>query len=338
MQKPLVTIIVVTVNNFDILRNCLNSLHAQDYEPLEIIVVDNGSDEDIQGMLSREFPDVRGVRLDRNYGFAEGNNRGIERAEGKYIALINNDAVATPQWISSLVSTAESDDKIGAVASIIIDGNKPEVLDSFGVGITLDGMSRQAMRDMPIPHITKPEEVCLFSGCACLLRTEALKEAGLFDKDFFAYCEDTDLGLRLRWTGWKIVVAPNAYVNHFYSMTIGNFSLQKVYFIERNHFWLAIKTFPCFLLFIMPLLTIWRYLVQIFFISRGKSELKKFMESKSFFSLMKIYFKSYMSMLSKIPVMLTKRWSFRKKRRVSAINMVHLIFKYRLSMSKLLGY
>jgi GT2 family glycosyltransferase len=106
-QKPLVTIIVVTINNFSILRKCLNSLHAQDYETLEIIVVDNCSDEDIQGMLSHEFPDVRAIRLDRNYGFAEGNNRGIERAQGKYIALINNDAVATPQWISSLVSTAE---------------------------------------------------------------------------------------------------------------------------------------------------------------------------------------------------------------------------------------
>lgn len=214
-REPLVTIIVVTVNNINLLRNCLTSLRAQDYKPVEIIVVDNGSDEDIQGMLSCEFPDIIGIRLDKNYGFAEGNNRGIERARGKYIALINNDAVATPQWISSMVSTAESDDKIGAVASIVVDGNKPKVLDSFGVGIALDGMSRQAMRGMPVPHINQAEEVLLFSGCACLLRSEALKEVGFFDKDFFAYCEDTDLGLRLRWAGWRIVVAPDSYVHHF---------------------------------------------------------------------------------------------------------------------------
>jgi len=337
-QNPLVTVIVVTVNNLNLLRNCLNSLRAQDYEPLEIIVVDNGSDEDVQGMLSREFPDVRGLRLDRNYGFAEGNNKGIERARGEYIALINNDAVAAPQWISSLVLTAESDNKIGAVASVIIDGNKPDTLDSFGVGITLDGMSRQAMRGRPVPHIMKPEEVLVFSGCACLLRKEALDEVGDFDKDFFAYCEDTDLGLRMRWAGWKIAVAPNAYVQHFYSMTVGKFSLQKIYFVERNHIWVALKNFPWFLLFILPFVTTWRYIVQTYFILSGKSELNKFTESHSSIALFAIYLKSYMSMLLKSPVMFTKRWSFRNKRRMSSIKMLHILMKYRLSMSELLGY
>lgn len=335
---PLVTVIVVTVNNLNLLRNCLKSLYTQDYKPIEIIVVDNGSDEDIQGMLSHEFPDILRVRLDRNYGFAEGNNKGIEIAQGKYIALINNDAVAAPQWISSLVSTAESDDKVGAVASIIIDGNRLEVLDSFGVGIGLDGMSRQAMRGMPIPHLTKPEEVLSFSGCACLLRKEALKEVGYFDKDFFAYCEDTDLGLRMRWSGWKIVIAPNAYVQHFYSMTIGKFSLQKVYLVERNHVWVAIKNFPWYLLFLFPFATTWRYLAQMYFVLKGKSELRKFTASNNFFSLIAIYLKSYVSMFSKSPTMLAKRWSFRNKRCIKNIDMVYLLCKYRLSMSELLIY
>ena len=101
-------------------------------------------------------------------------------------------------------------------SSIVIDGNRPEVLDSCGVGISLDGMSRQAMRGMPVPQLTQPGEVLLFSGCACLLKMEVLKEVGLFYKDFFAYCEDTDLGLRLRRAGWNIVIAPGAYVQHFY--------------------------------------------------------------------------------------------------------------------------
>jgi len=337
-HKPLVTVVVVTVNNLNLLRNCLNSLNAQDYEPLEIIVVDNGSEEDIQGMLSREFPDIQKIRLDRNYGFAGGNNRGIEKAQGKYVALINNDAVATPQWIRSMVSTAESDDKIGAVASIIIDGNKQGVLDSFGVGITLDGMSRQAMRGMPVPDIKQTEEVLLFSGCACLLRSEALKEVGFFDEDFFAYCEDTDLGLRLRWAGWKIVIAPNAYVHHFYSMTAGKFSFQKIFFVERNHLWVAIKNFPWFLLFVLPLVTAWRYLVQSYFLFAGKSELTKFTESNSLLSLFSIYLRSYLSMALKIPAMFAKRWALCSKRRIKTNNMFNLLLKYRLSMAELLGY
>ena len=321
----------------NLLRNCLDSLYAQDYSAIEIIVVDNGSEEDIRGMLAKEFSEVRMVRLDKNYGFAGGNNRGIEIAQGKYIALINNDAVAAPQWISSLVATAESDSRIGAVASIIIDGNRPEVLDSCGVGIALDGMSRQAMRGMPVPNLNKPKEVLAFSGCACLLRMEALREVGLFDEDFFAYCEDTDLALRLRWSGWKIVVAPGAYVHHLYSLTGGKFSLQKIYWVERNHLWLAIKNFPWFLIAILPFVTAWRYLLQGYFVLRGIGELNKFMESNGPLAISLTYLKAYLNMLRKLPAMFAKRWSFRKKRRLRNIDMFNLTWKFRLSMNEIVG-
>jgi GT2 family glycosyltransferase len=335
---PLVTVIVVTINNLDLLRNCLASLYAQDYGEIEIIVVDNGSEDDIRGMLAEEFPEVRMVRLDKNYGFAGGNNRGIEIAKGKYVALINNDAVALSQWISSLVATAESDTGIGAVASIVTEGNRPEVLDSCGVGITLDGMSRQAMRGMPVPNLTGPREVLTFSGCACLLRMDALKEVGLFDEDFFAYCEDTDLGLRLRWSGWKIVVAPGAYVHHFYSMTVGKFSLQKIYWVERNHLWLAIKNFPWFLIAILPLVTAWRYLVQGYFVLSGIGELKRFTEGNKLPAIALTYFKAYISMFQKLPAMLSKRCLFLKKCRIRNIDMFNLILKFRLSTAKIIGY
>ena len=334
---PLVTVIIVTLNNLNLLRNCLRSLYAQDYRTIEIVVVDNGSEEDVGSMLAAEFPEVRMVRLNKNYGFAGGNNRGIAIARGEYIALINNDVVAAPQWISSLIATAESDPEIGAAASIIIDGNQPEVLDSCGVGIALDGMSRQAMRGMPVLQLTQPEEVLLFSGCACLLRMEALNEVGLFDEDFFAYCEDTDLGLRLRRAGWKIVVAPSAYVHHYYSMTGGKFSLQKIYWVERNHFWVAIKNFPWFLLTILLLVTAWRHMVQGYSVLKTGGELNKFTEDNDLSAIASTYLKSYIDMLTKLPAMLLKRRIFRKKHRLSNIDMFCLIWKFRLSMNEIIG-
>lgn len=334
---PLVTVIIVTLNNLNLLRNCLRSLFAQDYGAIEIVVVDNGSDEDVCGMLAAEFPEIRMVRLDKNYGFAGGNNRGIETAQGKYIALINNDAVAAPQWISSLVATAEFDANIGAAASIIIDGNQPEVLDSCGVGIALDGMSRQAMRGMPVPQLTQPAKVLLFSGCACLLRMEALNDVGLFDEDFFAYCEDTDLGLRLRRAGWKIVVAPGAYVHHYYSMTGGKFSLQKVYWVERNHLWVAIKNFPWFLLAVVPFVTAWRYFVQAYFILKGIGELNKFTEDNNLSSILSTYLRAYIDMFKKLPAMLEKRRSFRKKQQLGSIDMFNLVWRFRLSIKEIIG-
>ncbi|MEW6327417.1 MAG: glycosyltransferase family 2 protein [Thermodesulfobacteriota bacterium] len=334
---PLVSVVMVTINNLNLLRNCLDSLYAQDYKALELIVVDNGSEEDIQGMLAKEFPEVCLTRLTKNYGFAGGNNRGIEIARGKYVALINNDAVAAPQWISSLVAVAESDSRIGAVASIIIDGNRPDILDSCGVGIALDGMSRQAMRGHPVPNLTEPKEVLAFSGCACLLRMESLKEVGLFDEDFFAYCEDTDLGLRLRWAGWEIVVAPGAYVRHYYSMTGGKFSLQKIYWVERNHFWVAIKNLPWPLLIILPFMTVWRYFVQGYSVLRGVGELERFREDNRLWAIASTCVKAYMGMFQKLPSMIARRRLFSKKRRLKSIGMFNLIWGFHLPMDEIIG-
>lgn len=334
---PLITVVVVTLNNSNLLRSCLHSLYTQDYKAVEIVVVDNGSAEDVYGMLRAEFPEIRMLRLDKNYGFAGGHNRGIEAAQGKYIALINNDAVAAPQWISSLVAIAELDPRIGAAASIIIDGNQPEVLDSCGVGIALDGMSRQVMRGMPVPQLTQPREVLLFSGCACLLRMEALNEVGLFDKDFFAYCEDTDMGLRLRRAGWKIVAAPGAYVHHYYSMTGGKFSLQKIYWVERNHLWVALKNFPWFLLAILPLIAGWRYLVQGYSVLRGSGELNKFTENNELSAIISTYLKAYIDMFKKLPVMFVKRLRFCKKQQLTNIEMFHLIWKFHLPIDEIIG-
>lgn len=334
---PLVTVVVVTLNNMNLLRNCLRSIFDQDYKEIEVIVVDNGSDEDIQGMVSREFSRARIISLDKNYGFAGGNNKGIEAAHGKYVALINNDAIAEQQWIRSMIITAEDDARIGAVASIIIDGNRPGVLDSCGVGIAYDGMSRQAMRGRPVPQLAQPKEVLLFSGCACLLQMKALEEVGLFDEDFFAYCEDTDLGLRLRSAGWKIVAAPKAYVHHYYSLTGGKYSLKKMYWVERNHFWVAVKNFPWYLLTLVPFVTMYRYFAQAYFIGMGAAELIKFHEQNDVPAILRTYIKVYKDILIKLPDMLAKRRAFLKRHRLKKSDIARLIWRFRLPIHEIMG-
>ena len=93
MGHPLVSVVVVCFNGLEITRQCLAGLFNQDYDPREIIVVDNGSQEDVRGMVTGGYPQVRFIRMERNLGFAGGYNRGIEAAQGKYIAIINNDAI-----------------------------------------------------------------------------------------------------------------------------------------------------------------------------------------------------------------------------------------------------
>jgi GT2 family glycosyltransferase len=333
---PLVSVVVVCFNGLEMSRHCLESIFSQDYQPLEIIVVDNGSQEDISGMVSGEFPAARLIRITENLGFAGGHNRGIEAAQGKYCAFINNDAVASSGWIRAMVEEAEADERIGAVSTVIMDGNRPGLLDSCGVGIALDGMSRQAMRGLRPPVMNSPREVLLASGCACLFRMEALMTVGLFDESFFAYCEDTDLGLRLRWAGYRVVIVPGGEATHYSSMTAGKFSIQKVFWVERNHYWAAVKNFPFQLLFLIPFVTLWRFAVQVYAVAINAGEVRGFTEKTGMREIASAVIRASMAALAGIPLMLRRRKEFVKKRKIGNIEMMKLIFRFRMPVTEII--
>jgi GT2 family glycosyltransferase len=330
-STPLVTTVVLCFNGLEITRQCLKSLSAQKYSGQEIVVIDNGSTEDDCGVLEREFRQIRLIRLDRNLGFAGGCNRGITEARGKYVALLNNDAVATPEWLESMVKAAESDDRIGGVASIVLDGNNPIVLDSLGVGIAVDGMSRQAMKGEYPPVFDKPLQVLVASGCACLYRIEALRRVGGFDDDFFAYCEDTDLGLRLLWAGYKTVAAPGAVVIHHYSKTAGEFSLRKIFWVERNHYWVVLKNFPLPLLFLLPFATLWRCLVQAYTVLFTKN-LDGFIQQTSVMMTLRTLLRANIEAASGVPAMWRKRRQGYAYRQIGDVQMIRMLMKFRISL------
>jgi GT2 family glycosyltransferase len=122
MQKddPLVSVVVVNLDGRRFLGGLMETLHAQDYGPFEIIMVDNGSVDDSVSFVGERFPRVRVVELSDNVGFAQGNNLGIEKAKGRYVALINNDTLVDPSWLRHLVTEARASHEIGAVCSKIL--------------------------------------------------------------------------------------------------------------------------------------------------------------------------------------------------------------------------
>lgn len=334
---PLASIVVVCLNQVEMSRQCLTGLFAQDYPNFEVIVVDNGSTDDVEGMVGREFPNARFVRLPANLGFAGGYNRGMQAARGEYVAIINNDALADPQWLREMVKAAEADDSIGLVAPRIIDGNDPKILDSFGVAMALDGMSRQRMRGSSQPPATPVEEVLLASGCACLFRSEALKVAGYFDEDFFAYCEDSDLGLRLAWAGFRTLAVADALVYHHYSKTTGKFNAKKVFWVERNHYWLALKNFPFLLLCLVPLVTIYRYLVQVFVVLLRLGDLSGFIDAPGGGgNVIRAISQAHLSFWAGVPCMLKKRRQIQTTARRTGGEMTRLIWRHRMSIFEVL--
>lgn len=375
--KPTVVVVVVNWNGRDLLPDCLSSLEEQCYprDRYEIVLVDNGSVDDSVATVRRDFRSVRVIEAGANLGFAAGNNLAIGQTDSEYVALLNNDAVAEPNWLEELVGVAETDERIGAVSSKIwltcdrlvfsvsvsstfipgghdlrrlgaqipltaelgdesvelefvqgafgvesggcgpfrwitasaafrvpmIDpaaremvlrvppaprpaGPQPtiefRVLDEVvaktvvpadeplelrvpvaasqaspviqnagsvvlpnGAGsdrgsVVVDG---SAFYDVDRGQYDAPEDVPAFCGAAALLRRRALDHVGTFDPAFFLYYEDTDLALRLRAGGWRVVYGPTARVRHHHSATSVEWSPTFCYFTERNRLLMLIK-------------------------------------------------------------------------------------------------
>ncbi len=261
---PLVSVIIPSWNRRDLLAACLRALFAQTWEPFEAIVVDNGSTDGSADLVAEEWGGrVRLIRNARNEGYARAVNQGIRAARGAFIATLNNDAVPDPGWLAALMEAAGRDPRAGMVACKIVRFEDPRILDGTGLLIYPDGSSRARGRlEEDRGQYDALPEALLPSGCAALYRRAMLDEVGLHDESFFAYCEDTDLGLRARLAGWTCAFAPKATVRHHYSASSGHYSEMKAYFVERNRLWVAAKNFPAQRLLASPFFTLARYALQ----------------------------------------------------------------------------
>jgi len=249
-------VVIPSWNGAHFLGACLASLEAQTH-PARVIVVDNGSSDGTAELVRTSFPEVSLVSLPANRGFAGGANAGIAPAlrDGvDYIALINNDAVADPDWLAQLITTAEAHPEAGIVTSKLLLADRVHI-DSTGDFYSSWGWAYPRGRDeVDRGQYDGPEhhEVFCGSGGASLFRARMLREVGLFDEDYFAYLEDQDLGFRAQLLGWRARYEPSARAYHRMmgtSATLPNFGR---YHAIRNCIFLYVKNLPS------PL--VWRYL------------------------------------------------------------------------------
>ena len=202
LAAPAISIIIVNWNGRHLLTDCLGSLRTQTYRDYEAILVDNGSSDGSVEFVRTQFPEVHLIVLPENRGFAGGNNVGIAAATGQYIALLNNDTKADPDWLSSLVNATASGSQVGMWASKILSYDAPTVIDNTGLLLYWDGLARGRGRlEVDSGQFDQQQEVLFPSGCAGLYRKSMLDEIGSFDEEFFAYADDVDLGLRGRLAG-----------------------------------------------------------------------------------------------------------------------------------------
>jgi GT2 family glycosyltransferase len=337
MSRKLISVIIANLNGAAYLRGCLSSLAGQSFRDFEVIVVDNGSTDDSLRLIGREFPGVRVIALASNTGFARGNNIGIEASTAKYIATLNNDTIADREWLKSLFDAAEADERVGMVASKILLGQEGRVMDSAGMLLYPDGMTRQRGRgETDDGRFDELKEVLFPSACAALYRRAMLDETGLFDEDFFSYCEDADLGLRGRLAGWEAVFAPLAVVRHLYSGTAGKYSAFKAFHVERNRFSVLLKDLPLSYITLSPLYTAWRYAVQVYGLLSGKGSVARFAEGSGKGEMIKVIIQAYREIIAGIPGCLRKRRRIRASRRIPAASYRRLLRRHRISAAELM--
>jgi GT2 family glycosyltransferase len=246
-QKPLVYVIVLNWNAEAVTAECLESLVGLAYPNYRVVLVDNGSSDHSGEVLARRFPDVCLLQMERNLGYTGGNNVGIRKAlavGADYVLLLNNDTTVAPDLLDQLVDIAESDTSIAAVNPKILFADAPDrIWYAAGSYNWWLGMPYYYHKETVDQTPDLPQLITFATGCAMLLRGEALKKVGLFDERFFAYGEDTDLTTRIRKAGYQAVYNPNGVVWHKDGYTIKQQQgiAYKVYLATRNKLLLMAK-------------------------------------------------------------------------------------------------
>jgi GT2 family glycosyltransferase len=336
-----IAVIVVNWNRCELLRACLRSLECQTGKPFEVVLVDNGSNDQSVQMAQNEFGSaikfkLRIIRNQENRGFCAANNQGFEAAaEADLIALLNNDAEAEPGWIEQLCGAFDSAN-VGMAASKILVYEDPTRIDKAGHLIYPDGQNRgRGTGQTDRGQFDTIEEVLWPDGCAAMYRREMLDEIGGFDEDFFAYADDAELGLRGRIAGWKCLYIPGAVVRHHRGASLGVRSARRLELIERNRILLAAKLFPWSLLWLNGVYTLARVGAGILAAASGKGEVSRFPGWKGKLRVATALLRGVFSAMLMLPKMLAKRRQTQRFRKLTSREVRQLILSNRISLREL---
>lgn len=243
---PRVCCVIPNINGAEFLADSIKSLLAQTL-PCHVLCVDNGSTDDSLKIMRSFDQGVSVIEHQKNLGFAGGVNSGIRWALDKgadYVVLFNNDAVAEADWLQHLVSAAVKEPTAGIVTGKLLNYQRTH-FDSTGdmYSSWLLAFPR-ARGKQDEGQFDKAEYVFGASGGASLYRRQTLEEIGLFDEDFFAYYEDTDISFRAQLAGWRVYYEPKAMAYHRIGATSSKISGFAAYHSTKNVPLIWIKNLP----------------------------------------------------------------------------------------------
>jgi GT2 family glycosyltransferase len=246
-----VSVITVNFNQPAVTEALLSSIaDTNTYNNIEIIVVDNGSKTDPVPQWKLQHPDVIFIRSDANLGFAGGNNLGIKAATGDYYFLVNNDTEFTNGLTETLVNVLDKNPSVAIVSPKIKYFQQPEMIQYVGFTpmnyyTCANKCVGQFEQDKgQYDHLTTPTGFC--HGAAMMLRREAVDKAGLMAENYFLYYEEMDWNDRIKRAGYETWVCTDALIYHKESVSVGQKSALKEYFMNRNRILFMRRNAPFF--------------------------------------------------------------------------------------------
>lgn len=248
-----VSVVILNWNGAEMLRQFLPFvLRHSAGEGIEICVADNASTDASREVLNTEFPMVRLIELDRNYGFAEGYNRALEQVEAQYVVLLNSDVEVTPHWLEPLVAYMDAHPDTSACQPKLLSQRNKDYFEYAGAaGGFIDRYGYPFCRGRLFEVVEKDkgqydavQSVLWASGAALFIRLADYREAGGLDERFFAHMEEIDLCWRLRSRGRKLVCIPQSVVYHVGAATLKKDNPHKTFLNFRNNLLMLYKNLP----------------------------------------------------------------------------------------------
>jgi GT2 family glycosyltransferase len=236
-SQPLVSIITVNYKQTEVTLLLLDSLSKCTYPNIEIIVVDNGSNQGLEQVLASSYPQVKCVNSTQNLGFAGGNNLGIAIAKGKHLLFLNNDTEVEPDFLEPMVELLETNPSIGMVSPKIIYFDTDHTIQYAGS----TGINPYTGRGEKIGSFEKDQgqhndtrETSLGHGAAMMLPRSVVEKVGMLPDIFFLYYEEHDWCEAIKRAGYKVFYTGKSIVYHKESISVGKASPLKTYYMARN--------------------------------------------------------------------------------------------------------
>ena len=279
---PWVSIIIVNYNAGAFLQKAIDKVAEQSDQGFELILLDNAStDGSLETLRTDHIPNYKLIKLEENVGFAAGNNLAAKQASGEWIALLNPDTEAKPDWLAEFKNAVTAHPGVKMFAGATINTSNQDILDGAGDCYHFLGVPWRGGYSRPVHELPGVGDCFSACGASALIHRATFLDMGGFDESFFCYCEDVDLGFRLRLEGGRCLFWPAAAIYHYGSGTTSVASPFSVRHGTRNRLWTFVKNMPpiaLFLLFPLHILLSFAFIGRAFMKGRGKPTLFGFIE------------------------------------------------------------